>query len=552
METGNNNNIEKRQLGFMPKRKTAIIKVIGVGGGGSNAVNHMFKQGIEGVDFIVCNTDMQALEASPVPVKVQIGNSGLGAGGDPEKAAAAAEESLENIKSVLDEDTEMLFITAGMGGGTGTGAAPVIARYAHELGLLTVGIVTLPFRFEGRKKWQRAEKGIEEMRKYIDTLLIISNDKLRDYYSDLSLSNAFQKVDNVLTTAAKGIADIITVPGYVNVDFEDVKTVMKQSGKAIMGSAEASGEDRAIKAIEEAMASPLLNDNDITGANKILLYITTGKSDITIDEIMTITNYILEQCGEDAEIIWGRNVTDNDTDTIGVTIIATGFDNSEGGFIGTMENNDSSKKTDEPVIETAVENNNKIVNERTENNETENLTEDVSEVESHVTVEEHYDEDEDKKTVHYLDDAAEEVSQAEFEFDSEKSVPADEDDSKNETGDDSGIQLIKNKKPEIKLSGNQEKEIHSEQLGEKRMSELKNTTKETSDKLKGLSMMNSDTLKKNFRDLEKEPAYLRKKIQVSTPNYSSDDDIPRLSLGKDSKNNAILKSDANFMHKTID
>lgn len=550
METDNGNNMEKRQLGFMPKRKTAIIKVIGVGGGGSNAVNHMFKQGIEGVDFIVCNTDMQALESSPVPVKVQLGDSGLGAGGDPEKAAAAAEESFDNIKSVLDEDTEMLFITAGMGGGTGTGAAPVIARYAHELGLLTVGIVTLPFRFEGRKKWQRAEKGIQEMRKYIDTLLIISNDKLRDYYNDLSLSNAFQKVDNVLTTAAKGIADIITVPGYVNVDFEDVKTVMKQSGKAIMGSAEASGSDRAIKAIEEAMASPLLNDNDITGANKILLYITTGKNDITIDEIMTITNYILEQCGEDAEIIWGRNVTDNDTDVIGVTIIATGFDNSNGGFIGTIDH-----KVAENVKQTVktVDNKNDIaVEEKTESPTPENIAINeentgIEETQSDTIMQQ---EDENKKTVHYLDDDTGAIEQTEFEFDTSNSNPMDDGDSKTGTGDDSGIQLIKNKKPEIKISN--DKEIQTPQLNEKRVSELKETNKETSDKLKNLSMMNSDTLKKNFRELEKEPAYLRKKIQVSTPNYSSDDDIPRLSLGKDSKNNAILKSDANFMHKTID
>ncbi len=545
METDNSNNMEKRLLGFMPKRKTSIIKVIGVGGGGSNAVNNMFKQGIEGVDFIVCNTDMQALEASPVPIKVQLGNSGLGAGGDPEKAAAAAEESLENIKSVLDEDTEMLFITAGMGGGTGTGAAPVIARYAHELGLLTVGIVTLPFRFEGRKKWQRAEKGIEEMRKYIDTLLIISNDKLRDYYSDLSLSNAFQKVDNVLTTAAKGIADIITVPGYVNVDFEDVKTVMKQSGKAIMGSAEASGEDRAIKAIEEAMASPLLNDNDITGANKILLYITTGKSDITIEEIMTITNYILEQCGEDAEIIWGRNVTENDTDTIGVTIIATGFDNVNGGFIGTIDGNNVDDKK-ETVKE--ADGNKNVVEEKKEEEKTVALTNDDND--NGISADAGEAEEENKKRILYLDENETEVSQAEFEFDSGKNMPVDENNADSETGDDSGIQLIKNKNPEIKLSDNMEGA--PAQLHEKRVTELKNTTNETSDKLKGLSMMNSDALKKNFRDLEKEPAYMRKKIQVSTPNYSSDDDIPRLSLGKDSKNNAILKSDANFMHKTID
>jgi cell division protein FtsZ len=282
----------ENMIKFTPKQKTSIIKVIGVGGGGSNAVNYMFKQGIEGVDFVVCNTDMQALSASPVPVKVQLGESGLGAGAIPEVAEQAALDSLDKIKAVLDEDTEMVFITAGMGGGTGTGAAPVIAKFAREMGFLTVGIVTLPFHFEGRRKMLKAKQGIEEIRKYVDTLLVISNDKLRGLYGDLGLGNAFAHADNVLATAAKGIAELITVHGYVNVDFNDVKTVMKDSGKAIMGSAVMEGEDRALKAIEGAMNSPLLNDNNIYGAKNILLYITAGEGDITMDEISVITDYI--------------------------------------------------------------------------------------------------------------------------------------------------------------------------------------------------------------------------------------------------------------------
>ena len=317
----------KNKIEFNTKKQPSIIKVIGVGGGGGNAVNHMFAQGIEGVDFVVCNTDMQALAASPVPVKVQLGSSGLGAGAIPKVAEKAAIDSLDKLKAVLDSETQMIFITAGMGGGTGTGAAPVIAKFAREQGLLSVAIVTLPFHFEGRRKMLKAEQGITELRKYVDTLLVISNDKLREQYGDLGLGNAFARADDVLTTAAKGIAELITVHGYVNVDFEDVKTVMKDSGKAIMGSAVSAGEDRAYKAIEEAMRSPLLNDNDVSGAKNILLYISTGNSDVTMDEITVITDYISDRCGDnETDVIWGRGIDEQMGDNLSVTIIATGFD----------------------------------------------------------------------------------------------------------------------------------------------------------------------------------------------------------------------------------
>lgn len=257
----------------MPKNQSSIIKVIGVGGGGSNAVNHMFRQGIKGVDFIICNTDAQAMESSPVPVKVQLGEKGLGAGSVPSVGREAAHNKKDEIREILEKNTQMLFITAGMGGGTGTGAAPVIAQVARELGILTVGIVTIPFSFEGKKRRTQADEGILELKKYVDTLVIICNDKLRELCGDLKLSAAFDKADDVLTTAARGIAEIITVTGYINVDFEDVKTVMKESGKAIMGYAQAEGDNRALDAVKGALSSPLLNDNDIEGASNVLLYI---------------------------------------------------------------------------------------------------------------------------------------------------------------------------------------------------------------------------------------------------------------------------------------
>ncbi len=319
----------KEMMNFnLPKEESSIIKVIGVGGGGSNAVNHMYKQGIRGVDFVVCNTDQQALDMSPVPKKIALGSSlteGRGAGAQAEVGRNAAIENLDDIKEILGNDTKMVFITAGMGGGTGTGAAPVIAEAAREQGILTVGIVTIPFGFEGKKRKLQADQGLEELKKHVDTVLIISNDKLREMYGNLKLSEAFGQADDVLTIAAKGIAEIITVEGYVNVDFEDVRTVMTGSGVAIMGSATTSGPDRAIKAVEQALASPLLNDNNIYGASNILLYISSGTEEVTMDEVAEITDYIQEEAGMDADVIWGNGTDDELGDKLTLTVIATGF-----------------------------------------------------------------------------------------------------------------------------------------------------------------------------------------------------------------------------------
>ena len=318
----------------IPKKQN-IIKVIGVGGGGGNAVNHMFEKGIKDVDFIVANTDNQALERSEVPVKIQLGPSltdGLGAGNNPEHGASAAVESIEEIDRVLGgvDSTKMLFVTAGMGGGTGTGAAPVIAKHAKEQGILTVAIVTVPFRFEGPKRVNQAIKGLEELRQNVDSLLVIDNDKILEQYADESVTNAFGFADDVLTQAAKGIAEIITVPGHVNVDFADVKTVLKDSGIALMGTGMADGEDRAIKAVKKALSSPLLSNNSIIGAKNILINVFSSEdSAFKLGELAEINNYIQEAAGCKADLIWGQSTDDTLGGSLNVTLIASGFNSSE-------------------------------------------------------------------------------------------------------------------------------------------------------------------------------------------------------------------------------
>jgi cell division protein FtsZ len=312
----------------IPKGMSSIIKVIGVGGGGSNAVNHMFNQGIVGVDFIVCNTDRQALDISPVPHKIQLGpnlTEGRGAGMIPEVGMNAAIENIEELREALSKNTKMVFVTAGMGGGTGTGAAPVIAQVAKDLGILTVGIVTIPFDFEGRKRRLQAEEGLEKMRQNVDTLLIINNEKLREFGKNMALTKAFAEADNILTVAAKGIAEVISVTGMINVDFNDVNTVLRNSGHAIMGSAKAEGENRAMEAVQSALNSPLLNENDINGAKYVLLNITYGDKEVMMDEITSITDFIQDAAGATADVIWGHGYDASLGDNISITLIATGF-----------------------------------------------------------------------------------------------------------------------------------------------------------------------------------------------------------------------------------
>ncbi len=318
----------------LPKEKSSIIKVIGIGGGGSNAVNHMFSQQIDGVNFIICNTDAQAIALSHVPNKVQLGphlTQGLGAGANPEIGRQATEESLEEIRRILEVNTKMAFITAGMGGGTGTGGAPIIAKICKDLGILTVGIVTTPFAYEGKKRQQQAEEGIKILKSYVDTLLVISNDKLRHQFGNLKMREAFAMADNVLATAAKCITDVINSTGQINVDFADVCTVMKNGGVAILGSAAVEGENRAHRAIEEALNSPLLNDNDIRGAKWILININSaeGENEFTMDEVEVIQNYLLTQAGDGTDVILGLGYDNSLNEKIGITLIATGFQHKD-------------------------------------------------------------------------------------------------------------------------------------------------------------------------------------------------------------------------------
>lgn len=314
----------------MPKEKSSIIKVLGIGGGGNNAVNHMYRAGIQDVNFIVCNTDHQALDSSPVPNKVQLGTScteGMGAGSQPEKGRTAALENLPDVMKSLGENTRMVFLATGMGGGTGTGATPVIAKACKEAGLLTIAVVTLPFKSEGGMRMKRAIAGIQELQNNVDSLLVINNDKLLDIYGNLSVSTAFAEADNILTVAVKGIAEIITTTGHVNVDFADVKTVMENSGVAIMGMGVASGEDRVHEAVEAALASPLLNANDITGAKSILININTGSGDseLTMGELGEMSEYLYEKAFTEAEIIMGLTIDETLEDKVSVTVVATGF-----------------------------------------------------------------------------------------------------------------------------------------------------------------------------------------------------------------------------------
>tara|TARA_R110001583_G_scaffold49255_2_gene154193 strand:- start:7986 stop:9884 length:1899 start_codon:yes stop_codon:yes gene_type:complete len=324
----------------LPKNQSNVIKVIGVGGGGSNAVNHMYSQGINGVDFVICNTDAQALQNSPIPTKIQLGVSlteGLGAGANPEVGEQAALESIEEIKTMLSSNSKMVFITVGMGGGTGTGAAPIIAKVARELDLLTIGIVTMPFNFEGRMRNEQAQKGIERLREYVDSLVVINNNKLREVYGNLGFKAGFSKADEVLSTASRGIAEVITHHYTQNIDLKDAKTVLSNSGTAIMGSATASGMNRSEEAISKALDSPLLNDNKITGAKNVLLLIVSGSEEITIDEIGEINDFIQSEAKSDVNIIMGVGEDEKLGDAIAVTIVATGFNKDQQHEISNTE-----------------------------------------------------------------------------------------------------------------------------------------------------------------------------------------------------------------------
>ncbi len=546
---------------FEPKQRPAYIKVLGVGGGGSNAVNHMFTQGIKGVDFVVCNTDVQALESSPVPVKIEMGEEGgLGAGSKPEVGRTAAEVSIEKIRETISEETQMLFITAGMGGGTGTGAAPVIAQAARELGILTVGIVTLPFSWEGRRRRQQAEAGIEEIRKYVDTLLVLSNDKLREQYGNLTVSEAFAKADNVLTSAAKGIAELITVTGYINIDFQDVKTVIENSGKAIMGSATAEGEGRALLAIEDAMSSPLLNDNDIKGAQNILLYIMTGAEDLTMDEITEITDYVQQECGNDneADVIWGNGKDDSLGEKICITIIATGFNSKRKTIelktkrIGTIGEN---AKSVEPKV-------NDIEDKPTIEIKHEEKEEEVVEVPIFESLLHKSEKEgtEESSGIHFVNKADNEIKPVKDDkpeiirestsFDNlhEKQEP---DTIQKSDKTVFSFTTRKDKMPpgiSHTVSGNNFNE-EAAQIIEDENEAIKKNSEDRINKLKSLSQLRNP---EEVGKMETEPAYVRKNINLDTPSFSSESVVSRYTLGEDDDNNPIIKTDNSFLHDNVD
>ncbi len=518
-------------INFEPKQMPTYIKVLGVGGGGSNAVNNMFKQGIKGVEFVVCNTDVQALDQSPVPVKVVLGDRVLGAGNKPEVGRAAAEMSIEKLKEVLTDNTQMLFITAGMGGGTGTGAAPIIAKAASELNILTVGIVTLPFSFEGRRRMEQAKKGIEEFKGYVDTLLVINNDKMRELYGDVSLSEAFAHADDVLTSAAKGIAELITVPGYVNIDFEDVKTVIENSGKAIMGSALAEGENRARVAIEDAMNSPLLNDNDIKGAKNILLYIMTGEEEIKMDEISEITDYVRSECGKETEtnVIWGSGQDENLGKKLSITIIATGFDKKPKetknkkviGKVGNDGKTDKKEKENQPVNKVQEDKKDETSEFRVftrEKNESINVPDEPQE----KGLFKEWEEKEETKSM------KKETSLFDYSGNQKLAIG-------HTVGSHDPKQAKKELDKYVTQSGDEDELMEQNSAQRKEM-------------LKRLSMVRPEQVE----ELEKEPAYRRKNVNVDDPPPSSDNIVSRYTLGEDSKNNPLIKTDNTFLHDNVD
>lgn len=529
----------------LPKDNSgSIIKVIGVGGGGSNAVNHMYKQGIEGVDFYVCNTDLQALEVSPVPNKIQLGPSlteGRGAGSIPEIGKNAAVENIDDIRALLGTTTKMVFVTAGMGGGTGTGAAPVIASIAKEMGILTVGIITVPFGFEGRKRRQQAEDGLIEMRKNVDTLLVINNEKLREISGNLTIGNAFSQADDVLATAAKGIADVISVTGAINVDFNDVNTVMKDSGVAIMGSAAAEGENRAVKAVQNALNSPLLNDNEISGANYVLLNITYGDKEVLMDEITEITDYIQDEAGSSADVIWGHGYDESLGDKLSVTIIATGFkagstlsDEVVERKVVTLQ--DEPKKEivspmSSPTHTTVAESleaqpfmkSEEVDNTPVEPTSAFESTESVFETEEPFIKEQTAEE---QGSINY-DWEMEQAAAAEKKEEEVTRYMLDEDEIP------ANIQTTAPEESNTTLSPEEQQRLNKERI--QRIQEYTQKLK----KPNGVS------------EFEKEPAYIRRNIQLDETKQSTNDNISRFGLNED-ENGTTLRGGNSFLHDNVD
>ena len=561
----------------MLKEKSSIIKVIGVGGGGGNAVNHMYRQGITGVDFIICNTDAQALELSPIPNKVQLGASlteGMGAGSMPEVGKNSAIENIDDIKTMLGSNTKMLFITAGMGGGTGTGASPIIAKAAKEMDILTVGIITTPFSFEGKRRKTQAEEGLEEFKKYVDSYLVISNDRLREIFGNLTLGSAFAQADNILTTAAKGIAEIITIPGYINVDFKDVRTVMKESGVAIMGSYAAEGENRALRAVEGALASPLLKDNEIEGARYILLNISSGDKEVTMDEVSIITDFIQQEAGLAADLIWGNCTDEGLGEKISVTIIATGFQTMEereveksqirkvslltpelAPMVKPVQANSfmdlKKEEINEPVLKSTEESQvdlfagyfhsiPKVEEEKSSDSEyvRHTLTDEISLDLAHVEKSVEFEIKTDEAIEGSFEGTIEEAFEGSFEGTIEESF-------------DEAEQLVEDEilaevqAEEIPMTWNNPDEDKTDESIEEQLRK----SKERILRLKDLSMKLRTT--NGLQELENEPAYKRKQLSLNDVPHSSESQVSRFTLSNDEGITEIRPNNS-FLHDNVD
>ena len=542
----------------MLKDKSSIIKVIGVGGGGGNAVNHMYRQGITGVDFIICNTDAQALEFSPIPNKVQLGASlteGMGAGAQPEVGKNSAIENIDDIKAMLGNTTKMLFITAGMGGGTGTGASPIIAKAAKELGILTVAIITTPFSFEGKRRKMQADDGMEELKKYVDSYLVISNDRLREIFGNLTLGSAFAQADDILTTAAKGIAEIITVPGYINVDFKDVSTVMKDSGVSIMGSFSAEGENRALVAVEGALASPLLKDNEIEGARYILLNISSGVQEVTMDEVAIITDYIQDKAGLSADLIWGNCIDENLGDHLSVTIIATGFQTTE----QRVKDKENVKKIslltpEEAPLFKAVEPVNSFIEAKPEvisNEPTLKVSEERKQSDLfgdlfNLAKAPKLEESENNVTVHQLveETPMAEAQESGFEFEvklAETEFVFETPIATFELEEEKTVSQSMIEEPVVGLDDNKSDDSIEDQLRK---------SKERILKLKDLSMKLRTT--NGLQELENEPAYKRKQMQLQQVQHSSESQVSRFTLSNDEDGSTEIRPNNSFLHDNVD
>jgi cell division protein FtsZ len=582
----------------LPKDKSSIIKVLGVGGGGGNAVNHMFNQGIKGVDFVICNTDLQALEASPIPNKIQLGASltaGLGAGADPEKGHNSAMEAIEDIIEVLGVNTKMLFVTAGMGGGTGTGAAPVIAKAARELDILTVGIVTTPFNFEGKKRKMHAEEGIEQLKRSVDCLLIINNDKIKEMYGNLPIRTAFSHANDILTIAAKGIAEIITYPGYINVDFEDVKTVMRNSGVALMGSASAEGENRAMDAVQGALASPLLNDNQILGAKNILLNISFGSNEVLMDEIDIISNFVQEQAGLNADVIFGTSIDETLGEKLAVTIICTGFESRE-NKITYAQNNAAKVPTKHVLYEAPSKPEMIVANPLADVVKTvapsiepeaeitmEPMVEVINEPVATINTVEETPVIEDEMVRFELEDEVTVVAHIEQEIVEEIEMPVAEIEVEIPQVDLSHEPFMKTIEPvlneidlpelndelmetppaaysnfvdevEESMAFNIEEDFDFDLREEVTASSVdqEERIKQSIARLKKIKELNLQiNTPVGLRDLEKEPAYVRRQKKLNEVPHSSENAVSRLSLFDDGTNNGI-RTNNSFLHDNVD